>query len=142
VYDEDVKRFLELEYSNKFEWGVNDCVQLSARAVRVFFGKTLDLPQYTSEMGAKRILAGIAAAHPGDKRHPLEIATSAVLGPPKPQHTLIDCPSGSVVLSSFHGEYALGVSWRRYFFVYITDKSGLLPVDLTLAIKYWPCHNS
>jgi hypothetical protein len=139
MWDDEVYAFLKEEHSKPFQWGVNDCVQLASRALRQFTKRPVELPRYGSEQDAMRHYVAIRKEHPNDPRHPLEIATTNVLGEPEPQHKLVDCQSGSIVLASFQDTFALGVSWRRYFFVYRVDKPGLMPVDLTLALGYWPC---
>jgi len=126
----DVIAYLEQAATVPFAWGVSDCVQLAAGMVeRVRGANPLGELTYSSEIEAKRVLV---------ERGGLEAAVTAVLGPMQRDRRL--CGDGDIVLTAFEGQQALGVAVPRIFFLRRTG-GGLVPVDLTLAIGFWPCRN-
>lgn len=129
---DDVLDYLREQARQSFAWGLNDCVQLAAGMVALARGEPPALPAYFSEVEAKRALVDLGG---------LEAAVSAVLGPA--QDDLRLCGDGDIVLTAFHGEKALGIALPSLhkFYVRRVD-TGLFPLDLTLAIRWWPCLGS
>lgn len=124
---EDVLAYLREQAELPFAWGSTDCVQLAAGAIEIARGERPALPIYATELEAKRALVD---------RGGLEAAVTEVLGPSRSD--LPQCRDGDIVLTAFQGEHALGVATPRVFWVRRIGY-GLCPVDLTLAIRYWPC---
>jgi len=126
---DDVLDYLREQAVLPFAWGKTDCVQFAAGMVQRMRGARPDLPVYSSEIDAKRTLVELGG---------LEAAVSAVLGPAQDDFRL--CVDGDIVLTAFHGEHALGVALPSLhkFYVRRVD-GGLFPLDLTLAIRWWPC---
>lgn len=131
---DEVLLYLREQAGQPFAWGVTDCVQLAAGMVERARGFPAQLPAYFSEGDAKRVLVELGG---------LEAAVSAVLGSARPAHELLAAADGDIVLTAFHGEKALGIALPSLhkFFVRRVD-SGLFPLDLTLAIRWWPCLGS
>lgn len=129
---DDVLEYLRWQAAQPFVWGETDCVCLASGIVKLATGKRQFLPVYHSEIEAKRVLVELGG---------LEAAVSKELGPA--QHDLRLCGDGDIVLTAFHGEKALGVAIPSLhkFFVRRVD-AGLFPLDLTLAIRWWPCLGS
>ena len=130
---DDVLDYLREQVGQPFIWGKTDCVQLAAGMVERMRGVRPALPQYESEIDAKRALIELGG---------LEEAVSAVLGPS--QTDLRRCADGDIVLTAFHGEKALGIALPSLhkFFIRRTNETGLWHLDLTLAIRWWPCLGS
>jgi hypothetical protein len=124
---DEVLEYLREQATQPFVWGVTDCVQFAAGAIERARGVRPALPAYSTEAEAKRVLVELGG---------LEAAVSAVLGPP--QHDRRLCQDGDIVLTAFEGQQALGIAVPRCFFVRRVE-GGIWPVDLTLAIRYWPC---
>ena len=126
----DVIAYLERAGAVPFAWGVSDCVQLAAGMVELARGVPSMLPAYSSELEAKRALVALGG---------LERAVSAALGPMQRDRRL--CVDGDIVLAAFEGQQALGVAVPRVFYLR-RNGGGLIPVDMTLAIGFWPCRSS
>lgn len=127
----DVLEYLREQAELPFAWGITDCVQLAAGMVERATGTRPAMPfVYSTELEAKRGLVELGG---------LEAAVTAALGPA--QSDLRLCGDGDIVLSSFHGEHLLGIAVPRRFVVRRID-AGLFPLDLELAIRWWPCRGS
>lgn len=111
-------------------WGVNDCVQFAADAVRHYGGRWPVLPKYASEREALKIIAaggGLAALVTRELGQPIHL-----------KHAQI----GDVVLTAF-GDTGpmLGVADPPGFWVLVAD-GRFLPLDLEKAIQVWSCRPS
>lgn len=131
---DDVLDYLREQAALPFVWGQTDCVQFAAGMVERISRARPALPIYSSEIEAKRALVELGG---------LEAAVTAVLGPARPARELLEAADGDIVLTAFQGEKALGVAVPSLhkFFVRRVD-AGLFPLDLTLAIRWWPCLGS
>lgn len=131
---DDVIQYLREQAAQPFVWGKTDCVQFAAGMVERATGVRPILPAYNSETGAKRVLVDLGG---------LEAAVTSFLGPA--QRDLRLCGDGDIVLSAFQGEQTLGIAVPRRFFVLRYGPgidTGIWPVDMTLAIRWWPCRTS
>ncbi len=127
---DDVIAYLREQAVLPFVWGSTDCVRLAAGLIERATGTNPSARfSYSSEIEAKRELVA---------RGGLEAAVTEVLGPP--QNDLRLCADGDIVLTAFEGSQALGIALPRVFYVRRTN-GGLYPVDLTLAIRFWPCRS-
>lgn len=120
-----------------FVWGKTDCVQFAAGMIERLTGVMPQLPEYSSESEAKRVLVSLGG---------LEAAVSKWLGPA--QRDLRLCGDGDIVLTAFGGQQSLGVYFSRVVFV-MRQQDGcrfdptVIPVDVeTAAIRWWPCRSS
>ena len=120
-----------------FEWGKTDCVQFAAGMIERLTGARPDLPSYSSEIDAKRVLVSLGG---------LEAAVSKYLGPPRRDLKL--CAEGDIVLTAFGGQKALGICVPRVVFVRRQQDGSkfdpsVVPVDMeTACIRWWPCRSS
>lgn len=131
---EDVLDYLRKQEAQPFVWGKTDCVQFAAGVIELARGARPELPTYSSEIEAKRVLVELGG---------LEAAVSDVLGRARPARELLEGADGDIVLTAFHGQQALGVALPSLhkFFIRRVD-AGLWPLDLTFAIRWWPCLGS
>lgn len=125
---------LELEllqrHDRPIQWGINDCVQFAAAAVELYGGWRPELPYYTSEREALRLIAAGGG---------LDELVSAVL---PPAIHLKDAQIGDIVLTSFRDTGPmLGVADPRIFWI-LDARGGFVPLDLEFAIKVWPCRQA
>lgn len=119
---DEILVYLRGQAIKPFAWGVNDCVHF-ASAGRYSIGFT-----YDSEITAKRILAAAGG---------LEAAVSQVLG--SMQRDMRLCEDGDIVLASFQDTgHILGLALGRMFFLK-REAGAVMPVELALALGYWPC---
>lgn len=133
---DQVLAYLAEQARRSFEWGKTDCVQFAAGWIEALSGTRPNLPAYSSEAEAKRWLVDNGG---------LEAAVSAQLGPS--QRDLRLCGDGDIVLTAFHGQHALGIALPRLFFVLRRQDGSsfdpsVVPVDMQLAIRWWPCRIS
>lgn len=133
---QDVIDYLQRQAVQPFAWGKTDCVQMAAGLIELARGVRPSMPAYKTETEAKRWLV---------ENGGLEAAVSSVLGPA--QRDLRLCGDGDIVLTSFHGQHALGIALPRLFYVRRqTDGSAfdptIIPLDMQLAIRWWPCLSS
>jgi hypothetical protein len=116
-----------LDRFEQFAWGERDCVHFAA-AVREFFGaEPVEIPAYSTEAEAKRIIASCGGLKKmlTDRLGPMQSADKA--------------QTGDTVLATFAsiGEI-VGVAAPPYFWL-LDGKSGFIPVKMTFAVGCWPC---
>lgn len=128
---DEVLAYLREQAAIAFQWGVTDCVQLAGGMLERATGSNPAKSfSYDSETSAKRIVAELGG---------LEAAVSGMLGPAKSD--LRECSDGDIVLTAFQPEgHALGIAVPRHFYVRRVG-GGLVPLDITLAIRFWPCRS-
>lgn len=120
------------QYEGPLVWGLNDCVQFAAAAVRHYGGRAPELPKYSSEREAREIIA---------RGGGLEALVTRVLGEPIP---IRDASLGDVALTSFldTGEMLGVVSLDprgRPLIVVRAVQGGFIPLRLDFATQVWPC---
>lgn len=109
-------------HRGEFRWGTDDCVHFVRDAVEAITGVRVALPEYDSEMGAARLLAGSSLWAEAEKR--LEPTASPQVG--------------DIVLSSFLGMgQVVGVADPPVF--WLRAQRGVVPVDMCLAVKVLRC---
>jgi hypothetical protein len=117
-----------LERFEQFAWGERDCVHFAA-AVREHFGAAaVEIPAYSTEAEAKRIIASS-----GGLKKMLTDRLGPMQSPEKAQ-------IGDTVLATFAsvGEI-VGVAAPPNFWLLVGQSGLFIPVSLTLAVGVWPC---
>ena len=132
-----MSRELVIEYIQEqaalpFVWGSTDCMQFAAGIVQRLTGVDYraKFPAYSTEREAVRMLVEAGG---------MQAFVTRELGPMR--RDLQNCAVGDVVLTAFApvGQ-AVGIAVPRLFF--LRTEKGLTPVDLVLAVGYWPCRSS
>lgn len=129
---EIVAEYVQEQAALPFVWGSTDCMQFAAGVIERLTGIDLraKFPAYSTEREAHRLLAEAGG---------VEAFVSRELGPMR--RDLLNCVAGDVVLTAFAPQgQAVGVAVPRLFF--LRTEHGLTPVDMNLAIGYWPWHRS
>lgn len=119
--------FIKSMRETPFQWGINDCVMASAKAVEALTGINYydEYLGYTDEAGANEIIA---------KNGGLEALITKHLGPSHPNKlkakrgdlALIKTPAKSIGIIDDTGQYVVGMS----------DK-GFVKVPLSKAWRVW-----
>lgn len=127
-----IVEYVQEQAALPFVWGSTDCMQFAAGAIERLTGIDLraKFPAYSTEREAVRMLVEAGG---------VEAFVARELGPMR--RDLLNCSAGDVVLTAFapHGQ-AVGVAVPRIFF--LRTEHCLVPVDMNLAIGYWPWHRS
>ena len=113
------------KHSGAFEWGTHDCVNLCADMIEYMTGSRPQFPAYSTAREAEKILRGSTLGGMAEN----------VLG--EPVHPS-QAQYGDIVLSAFidRGQ-VLGIADPPVF--WLKGESGLIPVEMNLAIKVFRC---
>ena len=111
-----------------FQWGVSDCVQWAGAAVEFFSGRDpVSHYRYSTEEEARAIIAASGS---------LEALVTREIGEPRARCS--EAALGDVVLSVFRETGPiLGVADPPVF--WLRAPAGYIPVEMTLALRVWPC---
>lgn len=116
---------LVARHSGPFEWGVQDCAHFVVDAVLELRGVTIALPAYKGLRGATALLA----------ESDLASRVAALLGPHRDPR---EAERGDIVLTAFEGVgQVVGVADPPLF--WLRSERGLVPVEMNLAVKVYPC---
>lgn len=129
---EIVIEYLQEQERLPFAWGSTDCMQFASGIVQRLTGVDYAAkhPKYSTEREAIRMLAAAGG---------MRAFVEAELGPMR--RDLPNCADGDIVLTAFAPQgQALGVALPRLFF--LRTETAIVPIDMTLAIGYWPCRRS
>lgn len=122
--------FLHAWAAKPFEWGRTDCVQFAVAWMRESIGLDHSTGySYDDAVSAQRIINAAGG---------LEALFSKHYGPMR--RTRLGVSAGDVILSAFDHGPTLGLAFGPRAFV-LKTQSGLIPVQMELAIGYWPCQS-
>lgn len=125
-------KYLLVQMSEPFEWGVNDCCLFACNCVQVMTGQdpgTAYRNKYTSELGARRALKRIGGGS-------IETAFNHVFGPLKPR---LNAGRGDLALINTDLGPAVGVVCGGS--VWAVGLDGLVSLPLKNIIGCWYVDN-